>query len=106
MIEIIYKDTDLKELIEEGKNKKYEKLSRDKKFMDSLRKQIAIMSAANKVSEFKDFSMLHYEQLKYCNASSVRIQNNRVERIIFTENENGIEITLLELNTNHYGSTK
>ena len=32
--------------------------------------------------------------------------NGRVERLIFTESEEGIEIEILELNTTHYGNKK
>ena len=38
--------------------------------------------------------------------SSVRIMNNRVERLLFRELENGICITIIELNTTHYGNKK
>lgn len=42
----------------------------------------------------------------YTGISSIRIVQNRVERLLFTENENKIEITLLKLDTTHYGNKK
>lgn len=32
--------------------------------------------------------------------------NNRVERLLFRETETGLEITLIELNDDHYGNKK
>ena len=69
-------DKDLDELIRTGKNGKYKK------------------------------SFLHYEKLKYNNLSSVRVLNNRIERLLFKELEDGIEITVIELNSDHYGNKK
>lgn len=55
-----------------------------------------------------NYSFLHYEQLKdnLSGLSSVRICNGRVERLLFVEKENGVEIRVIELNTKHYGSKK
>ena len=40
------------------------------------------------------------------NLSSVRVMNGRVERLLFRELEDGIEITIIELNNDHYGNKK
>lgn len=32
--------------------------------------------------------------------------NGRVERLLFNEINDGIEITIIELNSNHYGNKK
>lgn len=55
-----------------------------------------------------NYSFLHYERLtdNMSGRSSVRIMNGRVERLIFTESEEGIEIEILELNTTRYGNKK
>ncbi|MBO5847902.1 MAG: hypothetical protein J6R17_01665 [Bacteroidales bacterium] len=58
------------------------------------------------VSKLKDFSFLHYEQLKHVSLSSVRIINGRVERLLFKETEDGIQISLIEINEDHYGNKK
>ena len=108
MIAIIFKDTDLKELYETGINKKYKKYSKDALFLKRLRLVINTIKAQNYTDELLNISFLHYEQLKE-NLSgyySVRIFNNRVERLIFTQNDNKIEITLLELDNTHYGNKK
>lgn len=106
MIEIIFKDKDLEELIKTGYNRKYKDYARDKKFMNKLLIVYQCMRSVNSTSEFSEYSILHYEKLKYCNESSVRVMQNRIERILFTESENGIEITLLKLDNTHYGNKK
>ena len=58
--------------------------------------------------ELKYFSFLHYEKLKYQKEpkSSVRLVNGMVERLLFTETDNGIEVELLEIDSTHYGNKK
>lgn len=107
MLKITIIDEDLEELITTGKNSgKYEKLSRDKKFVQRLAVVYSTMASVENTDGLKQYSFLHYEKLKHVNQSSVRIMNNRVERLLFTENENGIEITIIELNETHYGNKK
>jgi hypothetical protein len=38
--------------------------------------------------------------------SSVRIVNGMVERLLFTEIENGIEVELIEIDSTHYGNKR
>lgn len=38
--------------------------------------------------------------------SSVRIDNGRVERLLFTEHEYGIEVRLIEIDSSHYGNKR
>ena len=98
-------DSDLQELILEGHNTgKYKKIARDKKFVRKLIDIYNLMCSVEHVSHLRQFSFLHYEQLKYMQVSSVRIFNNRVERLLFRETESGLEITLIELNEDHYGN--
>ena len=106
LIEIL--DDDLRELIIEGKNSrgKYKKLARDRKFVTKLTEIYNLMRSVEHVTKLKDYSFLHYEQLKYVSLSSVRILNGRVERLLFTETEDGIQISLIEINENHYGNKK
>lgn len=57
----------------------------------------------------KPFSFLHYEKLKYQKEepkSSVRLVNGMVERLIFSETEDGIEVELIEIDSTHYGNKK
>ena len=107
MIKVEVLDEDLRELILEGVNAgKYKRLSRDKKFVKKLVDIYNLMCSVEHVSKLKDYSFLHYEQLKHVSLSSVRIFNNRVERLLFKEIESGLEITLIELNEDHYGNKK
>ena len=100
-------DEDLRELILQGVNAgKYKKIARDKKFVKKLTDIYNLMKSVEHVSRLKDYSFLHYEQLRHISLSSVRIFNNRVERLLFRETETGFEITLIELNEDHYGNKK
>ena len=104
-IEII--DEELQELILEGTNAgKYKKIARAKKFVKKLTEIYRLMSSVEHVSQLKQYSFLHYEQLKHISLSSVRIFNNRVERLLFKETETGLQITLIDLNEDHYGNKK
>lgn len=103
-----FADTDLQELIEYGKNNKYKKLSKDKVFCAALVSVYNRLLSVESTKELKPFSSLHYEKLKFDRSgqSSVRIQNGRVERLIFEEFDEGIRILLLEINESHYGRKK
>ena len=74
------------------------------------------MQSQKTASNLKQYSYLHYEQLKHVGMSSVRVINGRVERltatevertatycILFHELEDGIEISLIEIDETHYG---
>lgn len=103
-------DDELKDYILTGKSDgKYKKLARDKKFSEKLVNIHALMCAVPNTVALKQYSFLHYEKLRYYkepNSSSVRIMNGRVERLIFKETEDGIEITIIEINETHYGNKK
>lgn len=84
MLKIKFIEDDLQELILEGTNAgKYKKIARDKKFVKKLTEIYRLMSSVEHVSQLKQYSFLHYEQLKHISLSSVRIFNNRVERLLF-----------------------
>ena len=100
-------DKDLDELIQTGKNNKYKKYSKDKKFMVGLARVYNVLTTVEDTKGLESYSFLHYEKLKYYdNLSSVRVVNGRVERLLFRELEEGIEITIIELNNDHYGNKK
>lgn len=104
---IEFEDTDLKELVVNNIGlRKYKKVAKSAKFMNSLAEVIKTLAAVNCTSDLKTYSYLHYEKLKHSSRalSSVRIMNNRIERLIFEELEDGIRIILVELNTDHYGN--
>lgn len=96
----------LEELVFTGMNRKYKKYSRDRKFMENLIDVYNYIRAAADIKALSAYSFLHYERLRHNDLSSVRIMNNRVERLLFRELENGICITIIELNTTHYGNKK
>ncbi len=105
---VIFSDNALKEIYETGKTKdgKYKKLCRNKSFIQDYIAVIDLMFSVEKTDDLKAYSYLHYEKLKYRGESSVRIDNGRVERLIFTEHEGGIEVRLIEINTTHYGNKR
>lgn len=109
-MKITFSDTDLQALCQTGESNKneYKKFVKDKSFMVALARTMSTLISVAHVSSLKLYSFLHYEKLagNRSGQSSVRIANNRVERLIFTENENGIEIHIIELNTTHYGRKK
>ena len=107
MIKVEILDDDLRELILYGVNTgKYKRIARDKKFVKKLTDIYNLMTSVEHVSKLRDYSFLHYEQLRHISLSSVRIFNNRVERLLFRETETGLEITLIELNEDHYANKK
>lgn len=108
-MEVIFEDKDLEELIITGKNRKYKNIARDKKLLKELLEVYNLFVWLSSIDKIKEYSFLHYEKLKheYSGKSCVRpFGNKRVERLIFTENDNKIEITILELDNTHYGNKK
>lgn len=99
-------DKDLESLILYGKSedKLYRKLQRKKNFMRDLDKVMAILRSATDAGSLSAYKSLHYERLKYdlSGMSSVRVGYTSPYRLIFTEYENGIRISLIEINS-HYG---
>lgn len=103
---IIFEDKDLEELVTTGHNNKYKKYARDAKFMQSLVRDYNTMSSVSSTAKLSQYSFLHYEKLKNCDLSSVRVMNGRVERILFRETQEGLVITIIELDNTHYGNKK
>lgn len=108
MINVIFLDEELERFFRYGKcsNREYNMLGRDKRFFLSFQKVIQMMIDCETTSDFKKLCSLHYEKLRNRPESSIRIMNGRVERLLFIENENGIEISIIEINTTHYGNKK
>lgn len=108
MIGIFVTDGDLQELITTGQNSKYKALARSKRFMAGLTRVLATIRNAESVQSLPTYSFLHYERLRNTSEplSSVRVVNGMPERLLFREAVNEIEITIIELNTTHYGGKK
>lgn len=72
--------------------------------MRDLSKVLRILYDAESIENIRDIQSLRYEQLKYdrSGTSSVRIGYKSKYRMIFTECESEIEITLIEI-SEHYG---
>lgn len=107
-MDVIFTDNALKELYETGttKDSRYKKLARNRRFVEAYIQVIDLMLSTENVAGLAIYSYLHYEKLKYRPESSVRIQNQRVERLLFTEHEGGIEVRLIKIDSNHYGNKR
>ena len=58
------------------------------------------MYNVDSTEDLKLFSFLHYEKLKYLHdepKSSIRLVNGMVERLLFVETDDGIEVELIEI---------
>ena len=97
-------------MYEEGRteDRKYKKICRNVRLIEGYQRAVSIMYDIESTEELKYFSFLHYEKLKYQKEpkSSVRLVNGMVERLLFTETDNGIEVELLEIDSTHYGNKK
>ena len=109
-MKITFKDKALSDLYEEGRteDRKYKKICRKVRLIEGYQRAVSIMYDIESTEELKYFSFLHYEKLKYQKEpkSSVRLVNGMVERLLFTETDNGIEVELLEIDSTHYGNKK
>lgn len=105
-MKITFKDEALSELYETGKtkNSKYKRLCKDKKLVNGYIRAVSIMLRTDTTHELREYSFLHYEKLTHDPRSSVRIVNGRIERLLFTESEDGVKIELIEIDSTHYGS--
>ena len=107
MLQIIFEDKDLEELVTTGKNRKYRKYTRNQRFMQALAIAYNYLRTAECTDDLRSISFLHYEQLAGTNGlSSIRVVNGMVERIIFREFDGGIRIIVLSLDDTHYGNKK
>jgi hypothetical protein len=110
-MKVIFRDIALSELYETGKTKdrKYKQICKNKKLIDGYIKVVSIMYDVDSTEDLKPFSFLHYEKLKYQRdepKSSVRLVNGMVERLLFVETDDGIEVELIEIDSTHYGNKK
>ena len=108
---IIFKEEALSELYEIGKtkDKKYKQICKNKRLLDGYIRAVGIIYDVECTYELKNFSFLHYEILKYQQKeplSSVRLVNGLVERLLFKETKDGIEVELIEIDSTHYGNKK
>lgn len=104
-MEILFTDEEIEDAVLysnfHGKYKKYKSAGKLKKY---LQKVFNALRAAKDTETLKSIQTLRYEKMKYDKSgfSSVRIGYNSKYRLIFTENELGITIELIEIRE-HYG---
>lgn len=105
-MKVTFSDEALKDIYQtkHTKSRRYAKLCKNAKLVKGYIRAVDYMVVANTVSDLSKFSFLHYEKLRHCGKSSVRIMNGCIERLIFTESEDGVEIDLIEINDTHYGN--
>lgn len=109
-MKVIFRDEALAELFEYGKTKdrKYKNLCKKPKLTNGYQRVVGIMQGVPDVQSLSSFSFLHYEKLRHQKEqrSSIRIVNGEIERLIFTETADGIEVELIEIDSTHYGNKK
>lgn len=107
-MKITFKDEALSELYETGKTKdrKYKQLCKNKRLVDGYIRAVGVMYRTATTQELRQYSFLHYEKLAHDPRSSIRIVNGMVERLLFTETDDGIEVELIEIDSTHYGNKK
>ena len=102
-MKVTFEDIELENLILTHSSRKYKKYLRDSKFLSALDRVYFLMQSEIDTKRLANYSYLHYEKLKGVRMSSVRVMNGRVERLLFHEYEDGIEISLIEIDNTHYG---
>ncbi len=102
---VIFLDKALEELYLDGntKDRKYKKLCKDKKLVIGYKRAVKALLETDCIKRLKEQSFLHYEKLTKDSRSSIRILNGRIERLLFYEKKNGIEVELIEIDDTHYG---
>lgn len=103
---IEYEDEAIRALCETGAStdKRYRKLKSNAAFKKDLFRVLEILRSVPKAQELAFYGTLHYEGLKYSlrGVSSVRIGFTAKYRLLFRELNDGIQITIIEVNE-HYG---
>ena len=69
MLQIVFDDKDLEELITTGYNRKYRKYTRNEKFMQALAIAYNYLRNAESTNDLRRISFLHYEQLSGTNGN-------------------------------------
>lgn len=105
-MKVFFDEEELEQYVATGKSKKYRKYAQDKRFTQALQRAIGVFQAVAWTSELVEYSFLHYEKLKHYDLSSIRILPRRVERLLFREMEDGVEVVIIELDDTHYGNKK
>ncbi len=108
-MKVTFRDSALADIFEYGRtfDTKYKQFCRNRRLVDGFKRVVSIMYSVESTEHLRKISFLHYEKLKYQREepkSSVRLVNGKIERLIFTETGDGIEVELIEINNTHYGN--
>lgn len=95
-------DKDIAALIAHQYKGRYKKFRSNASFISNLDDVITLFQTANNISDLVNVRRLHYEKLKGSLRSSVRIGYTSKYRMEFTEQDDGICITIIEI-SEHYG---
>lgn len=103
---VVQMEGDLLELYLTGKSGRYKDVARNKTLRDGFFRVVETMKIVSKAEDLKNFSYLHYEQLKYQYSGfcSVRLSNSYIHRLIFREIAGGVEVKLIDIDDTHYGN--
>lgn len=80
--------------------------AKKKRLVDGYIRAVGVMYRTATTQELRQYGFLHYEKLAHDPRSSIRIVNGMVERLLFTETDDGIEVELIEIDSTHYGNKK
>lgn len=102
----VFMPEELLQLYTTGRSRKYKDIERNRALLSGFVRAVQIMMLVESVTELKNYSYLHYEQLRhhYSGYSSVRLSNRSVHRLIFKELNQGIVVELIEIDNTHYGN--
>lgn len=97
---------DLLDLYSNGYSNHYKEIAKNPVLLKGFIRIVETMKAVERVEDLKKFSWMHYERLKYdySGYSSVRLSNAYIHRLIFEEQEGGVEAHLIEIDDTHYGN--
>lgn len=105
-MKVNFADEELKTFCKTGNStvRLYKRLKSNSTFMRDLSKVLRILYNTESIERIKQIKSLNYEPLKYdrSGTSSIRIGYKSKYRLIFTEAESEIEITVIEI-SEHYG---
>ena len=104
----VYMSEDLRELYTTGYCNRYKAVSKNQRLLLGFFSAVEFLLAASNTSDLASVSKFHYEKLKYqySGLSSIRLANGFVHRLLFREDEEGLEVLLIEIDDTHYGNKK
>ena len=99
---IEYDNDEIRDLINHKYTGVYKKYRSNAKLIRNLDKVIKYLTSAEDIVAVGKITSLHYEPLKGCPNSSVRVGYDTKYRLIFNERDDKLTLLLIEMNE-HYG---